>query len=290
MTNYFNNDTKTNKPLNICKKCITEYKKEHYKENKDEISQWKKDWCGRNQDRLIEKKKNYYIENKEEMDFKSKQYYENNKDAIEEKSKIYREENKELILKNKAKYYKDNVDDISEKGKIKRKSLIKYNSVTFQKLMKYDECRQDPNNEKLGQVKCAYCNKWINPTYREVGARMSAINGTGKGEGRIYCNSNVSDCKDACGTYGKNLHPRGLKIDTSREAPPWLRIKCFERDEWECQRCGDTTNLRCHHIFGYTQHPQLGCDLDFLITYCQKCHNWVHHLDGCTYHDLQCKI
>ena len=63
----------------------------------------------------------------------------------------------------------------------------------------------------------------------------------------------------------------------------------FERDNWTCQKCGDTKSLHCHHIEGIRWEPLESCDIDKCITYCKKCHKQVHKKKGCKYVDMQCK-
>ena len=71
-----------------------EYKKQYYKDNKDErIKQWRED----NRDKIKEKHKQYYNDNKDEILEKNKQYQEANKDAIAEKKKQHYENNKDKI-------------------------------------------------------------------------------------------------------------------------------------------------------------------------------------------------
>ena len=61
----------------------------------------------------------------------------------------------------------------------------------------------------------------------------------------------------------------------------WLeaRRKCLERDNYECQICGnrlDREKLRgmaIHHIIP-RQYRELFLELDNLITLCSRCHRW----------------
>ena len=45
---------------------------------------------------------------------------------------------------------------------------------------------------------------------------------------------------------------------------------CFERDNWRCRHCRDTSSLHPHHVI-YKSHGGLD-RLDNLITLCVQCH------------------
>ena len=144
--------------------------------------------------------------------------------------------------------------------------------------------RRDLENDKILNVKCAYCGKWFRPSRAQAVSRVEALQSRG-GENRFYCSTG---CKEACPTYRKKLWPKGFKSATSREVVPELRQIVFKRDGWECQRCGSIDQLHCHHIQGYAQNKMLANDPDNCITLCKKCHKKVHKIEGCEYHNLQC--
>lgn len=146
---------------------------------------------------------------------------------------------------------------------------------------------ETPDNINLGQIKCLYCNKWVNPTLAQVSMRIGSIKGYSLGENRIYCNNN-DECKMLCPTYKQVKYPKGFKTNTSREVNSELRKMCFERDNWTCIKCGNTNNLHCHHIEGYAHFPILANDLSNVITVCEYCHNVIHNTDGCRYYDYRC--
>lgn len=66
------------------------------------------------------------------------------------------------------------------------------------------------------------------------------------------------------------------KFNASRK---WakLREKCFERDNFICQKCFKRGGyLNAHHIKSYAEYPSLRLDLDNLLTLCQPCHKVTH--------------
>jgi len=152
----------------------------------------------------------------------------------------------------------------------------------------YEDVRKQGDTELL-EAKCAYCGQWYIPTRIEVRNRLFATNTLNQGEQRLYCSEN---CKQACPTFGKKIHPKGFKKATSREVSTYLRQMVFERDNWECQKCGKTIKdiqLHCHHMDPVSQNPVFQNDMNSCITLCKDCHKMVHKQYGCRYVDLRCK-
>lgn len=275
--------------LNTCKDCVKIYKKEHYAKNFEYISNFKKEWKLKNKEHVIQHAKEYYQNNKETIDAKNKANYIKNKEQRAIKSKEYRERNKDII-KIRAKNYRiKNKESVSLRYKIRNQDFIKYNSSTFIALSQYEEIRQDPNNNELGQVKCTYCGKWYNPNVYSINRRLNAIKGTCKGECRLYCNDN---CKNSCPTYKRISRQKGYKQTTSREVDPLIRQMAMERDNYQCQNCFKTTDempLHAHHILSYNQNIMLANDIDNVIILCKDCHKELHKQEGCKYNQLKCK-
>lgn len=156
------------------------------------------------------------------------------------------------------------------------------------RLLPYENIRKKKDTKFL-EVTCAYCGQWYMPKRVEIVNRLNAINNFGQGELRLYCSEN---CKQSCPTYNQSKYPKDFKKATSREVSTYLRQVVFERDNWECQKCGKTIKeapLHCHHIKGYTQNKILANDIDNCITLCKECHKFVHMQHGCRYIDLRCK-
>lgn len=152
----------------------------------------------------------------------------------------------------------------------------------------YEDIRKQEDTEAL-EVRCVYCAQWFAPTYASVRNRFVAINNLNRGENRLYCSEN---CKQSCPTYNQAKYPKGLKHATSREVSTYLRQMVFERDNWICQKCGNTIEdvpLHVHHMDPVAQNPMFQNDMDSCITLCKDCHKEVHMQYGCRYVDLQCK-
>jgi len=88
-----------------CKACV----KIHYENNKEEI---------------LKKKKEYNEENKEQLSEYKKQWYENNKEDILKDRKIYYLDNKNEKLEYSSNYYKNNKVSVNKYNKERRKNDI----------------------------------------------------------------------------------------------------------------------------------------------------------------------
>lgn len=171
------------------------------------------------------------------------------------------------------------------KGGITKMGVAGYDTYN-PKIYLSEKTRQDPNNKNILQAVCNYCGQWFTPSSNSVQHRVFCLNNVGMGEGRLYCSD---ECKEECSIFGQFKYPKSYKISTSREVAPVFRQMVFDRDGWECQKCGATKQLHCHHIEGYTQNKMLANDIDNGITFCKKCHESIHSNQiGCRNIDLRC--
>ena len=183
----------------------------------------------------------------------------------------------------------DNRDKHSQwKGGYARKNIATYDEYA-DKLV--EEVRRNKKDEKILEVKCAYCGEWYIPTVNSVCKRIDALNGKEKGELRLYCSIK---CKKECPIYRKIKYPLGYKVASSREVQAELRQLRFEVDNYTCQKCKKHKDelkigLHCHHIEGIRWEPLESADIDKCITYCKYCHKKSHEQPDCGYNDLRCK-
>lgn len=265
----------------ICKRCRHRlYKKDkvnislksslYYLKNKEKKAEYSKVYQQLNKETISNVKKEHYLLNKDAILEKNRKYYSNNKEAIIERHHIDYINNRDVILSKKKKY--------TVRGAV-------YNTYAYQ-LTVDEEPRLAEDGISL-QVKCRYCGKYFTPTNSAVRHRLKSLVTDTNGISYLYCSE---ECKDLCPVYRRREWPKGLAPTTSREVDPLVRKLCFETDNWECQRCGSTEALICHHILGYAHYKTLGNDLANTITFCKGCHQWVHSFKGCRYVDLQCKI
>jgi len=163
----------------------------------------------------------------------------------------------------------------------------KWASYTYnvKKLTPIEEVKRDLKNRNILNVRCSYCNKWYRPTSNEVVNRRLGLD---SGTCKFYCSE---DCKELCSDYGQINYPKGFKTNNRRvEVVSEVRKIVFERDNWECQKCGSDEQLECHHIDPVSQEPFFANDPDSCITLCKKCHIYIHtNIDGCGYNELKRK-
>lgn len=165
-------------------------------------------------------------------------------------------------------------------GKYSNYDLYK-NDISF-----CESIRRNVDNKNILEVRCSYCGRWYPPSTMDVINRKAGLkNDTNK----FYCSD---DCKNLCPIFRKREKPAGFEKKYSRnsEVFPEIRKIVFERDKWECQKCGSHDKLECHHIDSVSLYPILSNDIDSCITLCVKCHKFIHmKIEGCKYNDLKCK-
>jgi 5-methylcytosine-specific restriction endonuclease McrA len=64
--------------------------------------------------------------------------------------------------------------------------------------------------------------------------------------------------------------------------PKWQkkRLEILNRDDFQCQECGDTKHtLNVHHLIYFKDHMLWEYDNSLLITYCDCCHNKWHKVN-----------
>lgn len=67
-----------------------------------------------------------------------------------------------------------------------------------------------------------------------------------------------------------------MKYSEKLKDPRWqkIRLKVLERDEWTCQRCGDSENtLNVHHCYYEPEKEPWEYPLEAFTTLCDNCHS-----------------
>ena len=114
---------------NTCKICTKQYKKEYYRDNKDNLKEYYKEYRENNKDKIKEYREN----NKDKVKESNKKYYEENKEKLrkqmKQRFKKYYENNKEKIRDNAKKYYEENKEKVKESNKEYRKKKRKTDPI-----------------------------------------------------------------------------------------------------------------------------------------------------------------
>ena len=168
------------------------------------------------------------------------------------------------------------------KGGVTKLNIPLYNTYAHQ-IDFCEEVRRDPDNMDWLQVRCTNCNEWFSPKATEFQRRAQVINDGGGS--RFYCSEK---CKHSCSIYGQHKFPKGFKKDYHRHPDYNIWAKMIkERDNYECQICGETEGVNAHHYEGLNVNDIESLDLDMGVTLCAECHHRSHTGKGCTYYDLQ---
>lgn len=178
------------------------------------------------------------------------------------------------------------------KGCYRKKGLASYDTYAPQ-LKWAEEVRRNQEDQNVLEVKCFKCDEWFIPSYNSVSNKVLYLKGKRNTEQHFYC-SDV--CKHSCSVYHKSpeilMKEDAVRsgrlpwLELTREIQPELRKIVLERDNNECQKCGEINNLQCHHILPVNIEPLLSADIDNCMTLCKKCHIEAHQKDGCGYNQL----
>ena len=109
---------------NKCKKCISEYNKQNYENNKDYKKRKSREYSQSHKEEKKKRDKEYYEKNKNNVEFreKRKKYRETHREEINETNRKYQQEHKEEILKQRKEHYERNKEELKEKNREYRKN------------------------------------------------------------------------------------------------------------------------------------------------------------------------
>jgi len=161
--------------------------------------------------------------------------------------------------------------------------------VKYPFFSKVEEMRYNPDkpNQKEIQVHCKNhdCinskeqDGWFTPTTRQIEARISALENSGRDLCCFYCSDK---CKQECPLYNSHGIDPFKKVEkpyTQEEYHIWKNL-VLEQDNYECQKCGSKENLHCHHIIPVKLKPLFALDPDNGIVLCKTCHYKYGHKLG----------
>lgn len=160
------------------------------------------------------------------------------------------------------------------------------------KTKEFHYCNQDCRTEHLR----ALMKGENNPNYRKVdyvcdgcGKQMKVNPYRARNQKYIFCSNKCY--KENIGQYftGENNPQWNHNMSkeeriVGRSYPEYYRWRnaVYERDGYICQHCGDGRghNLNAHHIYNYTEYPDLRTNIDNGITLCKSCHKEFHNRYG----------
>lgn len=98
---------------NVCKLCISDYRKSWVKNNQDKMNEHSKNWRKNNIKKSKSFQKKWYENNKDTIKIQKKKYKELNGDKLKEVWKKYRDNNKEKLSINRKEYTKKNREKLN---------------------------------------------------------------------------------------------------------------------------------------------------------------------------------
>lgn len=196
-----------------CKTCDSEYRKAHYRKNRQQIrekqNQYFKDYYDKNKDRILEQKKVYYRENKDERAEYSRQYAKRNSEKIKAYKRQYKRDNKELFRIHK------------QKRKAKKDKLPA--TLTAQ---------QWEATKKAFDYRCAYCGMFEERHLQEFGESLHQDHFVPLSKGGGYTPENIVPACRRCNSSKRDglfeeWYPNYEFYDRKRE----IRILTFLRKQ-----------------------------------------------------------
>jgi len=126
------------------------------------------------------------------------------------------------------------------------------------------------------KVKCAWCGKekMVDP-YKLKKQKNFFCNKKclGKWESKYMTQEKASN-------WQGGITPQNAIIRSSIEYRLW-RKAVYERDNWICQKCGESGGkLNAHHINNFADYPEIRFAIDNGVTLCKKCHIKFHKKYG----------
>jgi len=127
---------------------------------------------------------------------------------------------------------------------------------------------------------CRGCGKEIYRTSKKCKSCAQIIR---KPKVCLCCGTPISYKAKICLRCHNRFQDRGKSRERTKfqNSRPWMEVRerCFERDRYQCQRCGRSRGgvvLNAHHIKPWKSHKDGRLKLENLITLCKPCHYSVH--------------
>lgn len=128
-------------------------------------------------------------------------------------------------------------------------------------------CQKCYDAQNTGLPKCVSC-----------GGKLSRHELHKKGTG--YCRKCFRGARHT--RWSQHLTAEERYKTRSVEVYRLWRQTVYARDNYTCQRCGDTKggNLVAHHLYSYSRYPKLRFEVNNGITLCRDCHTEFHQQYG----------
>ena len=167
------------------------------------------------------------------------------------------------------------------KNGVTAKNIPLYDTYAPQ-LEPMERCVHDPEDPNILNVFCIYCGKQFRPTRQRVQYRIKGINGNDTY--KFYC---CDECKTQCPIFWQKKYSKEHKPNNNRPLQKeWASLVLEQNNnEYICEICGEYGSI-AHHIDPVVCNPIESADADNGIIVCDRCHNSVHQISGCTISNL----
>ena len=133
------------------------------------------------------------------------------------------------------------------------------------------------NSHTKVKVKCDNCNKPIDVEYQ--------VYNTHNHSGDYYCihcSSKVLLGREKSPNWKHDKSDEDRQDDRSYQEYKDFVKKVLIRDNYTCISCGEPckNNAQVHHLYSYSDHPELRTSQDNGVTLCDKCHKNFHMIYG----------
>ncbi|HUU86811.1 MAG TPA: hypothetical protein VMX17_03565 [Candidatus Glassbacteria bacterium] len=190
------------------------------------------------------------------------------------------------IMKGKVGYWK------GKKNILKRKTIKEW-IKDYPLFGKIEKMRYNPDKpgEREIQVHCKNHNcknskeqdGWFTPTRTQFQERLRNIEISSLDNSYFYCSNK---CKQECPLYNLKSDPfKENNIVYTNAEYSQFREYVLERDEFQCQYCGEEAD-HVHHERPQKIEPFFALDPDLAWSVCKECHYKYGHKDKCSTSNL----
>jgi len=131
------------RPINVirsickCTICLDSAKRgtrKYYRENKQNVLEYQKEYCQRNKQKIYTTSKKWVVEHRDKILEYKHSFYQRHKDTEREKRKLHYQKNKEKITVNQRNYYRENKEI---RAATKHRSFIKHRDKAYEDTRNY---------------------------------------------------------------------------------------------------------------------------------------------------------
>ena len=130
----------------------------------------------------------------------------------------------------------------------------------------------------VGSFKKGY--KMSDETRKKISAGHKGIK-----QSKEWINNRIDNKGNKHWNWKGGITPALTKVRFSKEGKNWIK-QCMVRDDFTCKKCGvhnglgKTIYLQVHHIYNFSDCPELRFVSSNGVTFCRACHKEFHSIYG----------